>query len=628
MSSLSILHFNDAYQMLKQTFKDEGGNSLTMDVTNFAKHLEKLREDASKDDKPDPLLLFSGDLFSPSVESMLTDGKNMVEILDALAPDACLIGNHEFDYGAKTCYELITLSKSKWIISNVIDTKTNRVPEGLEEYVIIERGGVKIGVIGVIESEWIKTVIGWPESFKHVDMKEKCKELSQRLRSSEDGGPGCDIVIALSHSRLHNDIKLAHDLLAYPATPEREKAMADSHGIDAIFGGHDHDYYIGKGAVMNDNTAVQSGIWPGYDLKDTEKDEGLLIVKSGCDFRDLSEVVLVLEDTPVDSVRRKVIRSLKVIRHSIHEDLGSSSSMQTIVDHLSKEHFESLNKPICRIETQLNVQEAVVRKQESAVGNWIADILFHAYDDTHIIKEYGGSPDGVIITGGTIRGNRLMEPGLLTRKDIIGFLPFATSIVVLEVDGDTIHQALESAFRGVPSAEGCFPVVSGFRVEWNSSKPVGSRVEKVWVGNATDKQPVERSSEKKYYVVTNSYLASGGDGFGAFKGKHNHFPDGIFMYKALYGHLLFEQLKMTTAHLIEELKYIERSETSRDRLLVAQKKLDASPEKWEEVLQEWKAVQDDDASLIEPESNDGVPVLVVPEIDGRLKDVSLDLNAD
>ena len=75
MSTLKILHFNDVYRVTKQ--KVLGG---TIDVTQFAAMLEKQRsrwEDLPSG-KKDGLLLFSGDVFSPSVESSVTRGSHMV----------------------------------------------------------------------------------------------------------------------------------------------------------------------------------------------------------------------------------------------------------------------------------------------------------------------------------------------------------------------------------------------------------------------------------------------------------------------------------------------------------------------------------------------------------------------
>jgi hypothetical protein len=72
--------------------------------------------------------------------------------------------------------------------------------------------------------------------------------------------------------------------------------------VDIILGGHDHLYFVGRGADE----------WDNYDLSGhalgAEEDRGdVLVVKSGTDFRDISEICLELEDTPEGSARKKLI---------------------------------------------------------------------------------------------------------------------------------------------------------------------------------------------------------------------------------------------------------------------------------------------------------------------------------
>jgi len=88
-------------------------------------------------------------------------------------------------------------------------------------------------------------------------------------------------------------------------------------GCDIILGGHDHFYYVSK--YGPDATS-----WEGYDvnmpLLGAEDDDGVLVIKSGTDFRDLSEIELRIEESPQGSVRRRFISSVKgENRHSSFE---------------------------------------------------------------------------------------------------------------------------------------------------------------------------------------------------------------------------------------------------------------------------------------------------------------------
>jgi hypothetical protein len=89
------------------------------------------------------------------------------------------------------------------------------------------------------------------------------------------------------------------------ARPSSAGDVGIHHGVDLILGGHDHLYYVSKGCEN----------WEGYDLPSsvplgTEEDDGVLVIKSGTDFRDLSELTLELEDGPPDAVRRKLVKTV------------------------------------------------------------------------------------------------------------------------------------------------------------------------------------------------------------------------------------------------------------------------------------------------------------------------------
>ncbi|KAG9005859.1 hypothetical protein FRB94_003930 [Tulasnella sp. JGI-2019a] len=173
---------------------------------------------------------------------------------------------------------------------------------------------------------------------------------------------------------------------------------------------------------------------------------------------------------------------------------------------------------------------------QSGSGNWFADVARHAYDDTLCVKGVGGA-DGALLCGGTIRGDNVHGPGLISLGDILEILPFEDPMVVVTIDGATLWAALESALSMWPAQEGRFPILSGFRAEWDSQRPPGQRVLGVWVEKIVEAEgevnsgslrqstrengePVPREAGgKKYVIVTREYMAKGHDGYEALKGS-------------------------------------------------------------------------------------------------------------
>ncbi|EIW60617.1 Metallo-dependent phosphatase [Trametes versicolor FP-101664 SS1] len=560
MATLNFLHFNDVYRV--QPFKLQPKSPETIDVTQWTSMLDEIRDQwpLRPDGKRDGLVLFSGDVFSPSVESSVTRGSHMVPVMNAIGPDISLTGNHDFDFGYPHLSKLIQDTNYPWILSNIIDSETSRVPEHLLEFYVFERSDVRIGVIGLVEKEWIATVSTWPSNFKYKDMAEVAIDLSRRLRDPE-GEHKCDFIIALTHARVPNDIKLAKSINALSPSAQESQSIENIHGADIIFGGHDHLYYVSRGVTS----------WEGYDLDQEvlggEEDHGdVLVVKSGTDFRDLSEIALELADTPEGSIRRKVIKTIRGKHHETKPGSKKSERVAKLLEDLLSSVSSALKAPVCKTDVELDVRSSIIRVQETVAANWFADVLRHAYDDALCLQTGGGS-DGVFICAGTLRGDSIYGPGVVTLGDILEILPFEDPIVVLELDGEAIWAALEASLETWPAQEGRFPVISGFRVSWDSRRPAGQRVLGVWLlqepsGGSTnttpshsgtaspimsqsnsaassktsllqsatsamaqssatlvDGDPIPRvKGGRKYSIVTREYMAQGHDGFLPLKG--------------------------------------------------------------------------------------------------------------
>jgi 5'-nucleotidase len=137
-------------------------------------------------------------------------------------------------------------------------------------------------------------------------------------------------------------------------------------------------YFVGRGVDH----------WSGYDLQQTvlgaEEDHGdVMVVKSGTDFRDLSEFVLDLEDAPQGSIRRKLIKRitgssssalylcpvLRVIfmpgnHHIIRPGMRSNEELQRIIDHLLEAVGSTLKAPLCRLVSELDLRSQYLRTEE------------------------------------------------------------------------------------------------------------------------------------------------------------------------------------------------------------------------------------------------------------------------
>ena len=94
-------------------------------------------------------------------------------------------------------------------------------------------------------------------------------------------------------------------------------------------------------------------------------------------------------------------------------------------------------------------------------------------------------------------------------QDLLNILPMMDSLVLLDVDGDQLHQALENGVSQWPKLDGRYPQVSGIFFAFDPSKPPGSRVDIDYVKIGSEY--LER--ERHYKLITKSFLANGEDGY-------------------------------------------------------------------------------------------------------------------
>ncbi|EPQ31763.1 uncharacterized protein PFL1_01095 [Pseudozyma flocculosa PF-1] len=555
--TIPIVHFNDVYRV-RQVDKKTGGR---IGADQFAAKIAKIRQSWGEPDDlanlPPPktsdderqvrdwtdhatkrqrkgLVLFSGDLYSPSVESSVTRGTHLVPVINAMNLDCACLGNHDWDFGYPHLQTLMAQNNFPWLFSNVVDAGSDdkkqpwdedpgdddaQVPGTLQSWTTTV-AGVKVGCIGIVEKEWIATVPSFPPSFVYRNMAKTALRLSEKLRDPQ--GEACELVIAITHSRLPNDIDFANAVGAVA------NADASQHGVDLVLGGHDHVYYVGNGAAAYEGDDFSRGE-PG-----TEKDKGAMVVKSGTDFRDLSELKLELSDRDDTKVRRRTIQRLTVKRYRASPDDPTSPELAGMLDELLSKVSQSTGQAVAHTITPWDVRSEKVRTDESAIGDFVADVLMESYEDLLRERDNRGEleesrppevreVDCCIICGGSLRGDQVYGPGKIALSDVLEIMPFEDAVVCKELKGQDIWDALENGLGMYPKQEGRFPQVAGIKVQWDSRKPPGKRLREGEGGySVTIHRPALRirgplEMDKTYRVVTREYLAEGYDGFEALK---------------------------------------------------------------------------------------------------------------
>jgi 2',3'-cyclic-nucleotide 2'-phosphodiesterase (5'-nucleotidase family) len=263
---------------------------------------------------------------------------------------------------------------------------------------------------------------------------------------------GADFIVAVVHA----DKATGNSLMA-------------AHQVDVILSGHNHDLHLdfdGRTALAESHQDANYVVVVDIDVTKSKTEPSGLVWWP--DF--------------------KVIDTA-----SVAPDPNVLAKIRTYQVALSKE----LDVEVAKLETPLDSRTELVRTQECAIGNLVADAL----------RSCAGA-DIAITNGGGIRGNRIYEAGTeWTRRNVIVELPFGNKVVTLNVTGQAILAALENGVSRLPQTSGRFPQISGMKITISPSAAPGSRVQSVLMNGET------LDPARIYKLATNDFMARGGDGY-------------------------------------------------------------------------------------------------------------------
>ena len=308
-------------------------------------------------------------------------------------------------------------------------------------------GDVTFTIIGVTTQALLTTTQA--DNVATLDVLDSVPAVSRIYAKAIRQGP----VLLLSHSRQETDRRIA-------------RALPD---LTAVIGGHDQillsPYGIeGRVPILQ---AFEKGRYLGR---------------------------IDLRINPV-SKQAKLIDASYI---KVTADIVPDPEIAAIVNDYSARLGQQFEEVIGRCDTFLDGERDHIRYQETTLGNFITDIM-RAYTGAQI----------AMINAGALRAS--IKEGPVTVEDVFRAMPYGNELVLVELTGAEIHQALQRSVRGsLEDEDGGFLHVAGLTFDVR-----GRTVENIRVG--AKRQSLEPAAI--YSVVVPDFLASGGDEHVVFKGK-------------------------------------------------------------------------------------------------------------
>ncbi len=419
--TLKFVQINDVYEIAPLNGGEYGGLARVAHI-----------RDSIKEIFPNTYLFLAGDFLNPSllgtlkVDDERVNGKQMVDVLNAMDVDLVTFGNHEFDLSEKDLQKRLNESNFTWTTANVrhvtekgivpFTTKWDYTSVPTSDYSTFnamdaDGNKMKFGVFGV-------TIPSNPQAYvSYGDIYENA------VRAYDLAIQKSDFVVGLTHVSVEEDKDIARQLRSLPL----------------IMGGHEH-----------------------YNM--LEKEGRTIIAKADANAKS------VYVHTLIYNLRTKYLHINSELM-MVTDKIASSAKVERVVnkwtdllDEKLKEVVDNPNEVIYYAATPLDGTDTANRSKQTNIGDLITRSMAYVYND---------KVDGAIVNGGSIRiDDRLV--GDITSTDIFRVLPFGGSVLKVDLKGNLLKEVLE--YGKSQSGEGAYLQRYNFSQNKDDEWQIGDKV--------------------------------------------------------------------------------------------------------------------------------------------------------
>ena len=465
-------------------------NGEQKEVGGFAK-IKTLINEKKKED-PDTLILDGGDFSMGTLIQTVYDTEAAeLRMLGYLGYDVTTFGNHEFDYRSQGLANMLKAAKSSGetlpeiVVCNVdwdsmekagLNDGQKQIQSafetyGVKDYVMVQKGDVKIAVVGVFGKDALECAQTCELSFK--DPVEAVKKTVEEIKKNEEA----DIIACVSHGGTWEDESKSEDELLAKAVPD----------LDLIISGHTHSEL--QEAIQHGNTYIVSCGEYGRNL-------GSLSMTQNFDGRwNLSayELIPVSEDVKADKATQERIDAL----------------MDTVDTNYLADFGYTRKEVLAQNDVEFNsLEEMGTEHKELNLRDIMADAYVYAVENS---EYYDGDPvDVAVVPSGTVRDT--YTKGDITVEDV--YNSFSLGI---GKDGVAGYPLINAYLTGkelklvaeVDASISDFMTTarlycSGLNFTYNPHRMILNKVTDCYLTRA-DGERTEIEDDKLYHVVTDLY---------------------------------------------------------------------------------------------------------------------------
>jgi 5'-nucleotidase len=538
---LTILHVNDHHSRLDAetvnlSVRTAAGNreNVTFPLGGFARVAQAMDELSTG--SANVLKLHAGDAITGDLYYTITNGRADADLMNTVCFDAFTLGNHEFDSGdagLKTFLDFLragdcrtpVLSANTNLTLNVSPLAQGSISAYVQPATIVVRDGQQIGIIGI-------TVAGKTKNSSRPDASTTFANETQTAQAQIDGlrAGGVNKIILLTHQGYAEDVAMARALS----------------GVDVIVGGDSHTL-LGPTELSTFGVTAPAGAYPTQAVN---RDGKLVCVAQAWQYGwavgnlkvrfDQAGDVTSCGGSPQILLGNPTRRATGTValtdadRTAIAADLATQPALRvtaeaaravtTLAPYQQQRTAFGANV-VGAAATNLCLRRVPGTKRDITRSKF-ADCNTGSFTSTHggdmqqivaqAFLEQGRIFGGVDIALQNAGGVRVdLDAGNVTVGNVYTVLPFRNVLVRLTMTGAEVKQTLEDAITFLLAGAGntgTYPYAASLRFRVDLNQPANNRVSNVEVKNAQDAW-VALNPAATYRVITNDFVADGGDGW-------------------------------------------------------------------------------------------------------------------
>ena len=450
------------------------------------------------------LLLDGGDAVQGAPLATLSNGEDVIKLMNLAGYDAMCTGNHEFDYGQDQLLKLFSLAEYPILGANVKKggeallkgTYGEKKKQSNGQYALFEKAGVKIGVFGLTTQE-TRTSAN-PAGLTGITFEDEISTAKEMVNALE--AEGADIIVCMAHIGEIDGTVCTSDMLAEAMTGEYQGKL------DLIIDAHSHTV---ENKVVN----------------------GIQISQTGTALANVGKVTLKYdqETKDVDIEAELISEADFTAEDGKYKDVVPDSDVEAKLAEIEDASKELLQQKIADTDSTLwggtinNVAEG--RVTEINLGNLIADSMIdegkYMISEGNVAEEYKNLPIVALQNGGGVRST--IHKGVITKGDIINVLPFGNGVLFKVVTPKVLYEAMEQGLSGNKgltadglmagtTASGGFPQIGGMSLVYDPNKETGQKVEAIYLDG--ENTALDRNDESRQIILGSiDYLFSGGNNY-------------------------------------------------------------------------------------------------------------------